>query len=72
MGDFLIMGSGEEQNNMRENETALADAFEAVVGAVWLDSGKNYYCWFFICWFFIFTLSNYCVTIFTVFNMDLV
>ncbi len=39
LGDFLIMGSGEEQSGGREREATLCAAFEALVGAIYLDKG---------------------------------
>ncbi len=36
---YLIMSDGELKNNGRNRVSALADAFEAVVGAVYLDGG---------------------------------
>ncbi len=43
LGDFLIMGRGEELNNhARENDKVLSDAMEALLGALWLDSGCDY------------------------------
>lgn len=43
LGDFLIMGRGEESNNQaRENDKVLSDAMEALIGAIWLDSNRNY------------------------------
>lgn len=39
LGEHLIMSRGEEQNGGRERPSALADAFEAVVGAIFLDGG---------------------------------
>lgn len=39
VGDFLIMSHGEEANGGRNRQSALADAFEAIVGAVFLDGG---------------------------------
>ena len=39
LGQHLILSRGEEQNGGRERASALADAFEAVVGAVFLDGG---------------------------------
>ncbi len=38
LGRFLMMGKGEEASGGRERPSALADAFEALVGAVYLDS----------------------------------
>lgn len=39
LGDFLRMSKGEARAGGREKESILADAFEAVVGAVFLDGG---------------------------------
>ncbi len=39
LGDFLVMGKGEEASGGAEKERNLADTFEAVVGAITLDSG---------------------------------
>jgi len=38
-GDFLKMGKGEITNGGRERESILADTFEAVIGAIYLDGG---------------------------------
>lgn len=39
LGDLLRLGKGEEMNNGRDRSSILADAVEAVVGAVYLDGG---------------------------------
>lgn len=39
LGRFLIMGRGEESNGGRQRESSLADAMEAVTGALYLDGG---------------------------------
>lgn len=39
LGSFLMMGRGEEASGGRERSSTLADAFEAVVGAIYLDGG---------------------------------
>ncbi|MFQ3670588.1 MAG: ribonuclease III [Verrucomicrobiia bacterium] len=39
LGDFLRIGRGEDRNGGRQRESNLADAFEAIVGAVYLDAG---------------------------------
>jgi ribonuclease-3 len=39
LGAHLILSRGEENSGGRERTSALADAFEAVVGAVFLDGG---------------------------------
>lgn len=38
LGRYLMMGRGEEASGGRERASTLADAFEALVGAVYLDS----------------------------------
>jgi len=38
LGDFLLLSRGERKNG-RENSTLLADAYEALVGAIFLDQG---------------------------------
>lgn len=38
LGDQLVVSRGEEVSGGRERESSLADAFEAVVGALFLDS----------------------------------
>ena len=38
LGDYLLMGKGEEASGGRGRASTLADAFEAVVGAMYLDS----------------------------------
>ncbi len=39
VGDVLLLGKGEEGSGGREKASILADAFEAVLGAVYLDAG---------------------------------
>lgn len=39
LADFLMLGYGEEKNGGRRRESILADAAEAVVGAIYLDGG---------------------------------
>ena len=41
LGEHLRLGRGEEKTGGREKQTLLADAFEAVVAAVYLDSGLS-------------------------------
>lgn len=39
LGEFLILGKGEEKNGGRERKTLLADAMEAIIAAIHLDGG---------------------------------
>jgi len=39
IGDFMFMGKGEEKSGGRKRESILADATEAVIGALVLDGG---------------------------------
>lgn len=39
LGGYLFLGKGEEATGGRERASILADAFEAVIGAIYLDSG---------------------------------
>lgn len=41
LGEFLNLGHGEELGGGRERPSILADAFEALLAAIFLDSGKN-------------------------------
>ncbi|MFL6414222.1 MAG: ribonuclease III [Bryobacteraceae bacterium] len=41
LGDFLLLGKGEEQNGGRGRRTVLANAFEAVIAAIHLDGGLD-------------------------------
>lgn len=41
LGDYLQMGKGEEATGGRERQTNLADAFESLVGAIFLDQGLD-------------------------------
>lgn len=38
LGDYLRLGKGEESTGGREKKSVLSDAFEALVGAIFLDS----------------------------------
>ncbi|MBC7766021.1 MAG: ribonuclease III [Hyphomonadaceae bacterium] len=38
LGNFLLMGKGEHASGGRERESILADAFEAVIAVIYLDS----------------------------------
>lgn len=39
LGDYLRLGKGEELNGGRKRPSILADAFESVLGAIYLDQG---------------------------------
>jgi len=39
LGEFLLLGKGEENTGGRERPSILADAFEAVIAAIYLDGG---------------------------------
>lgn len=39
LGDYLKLGKGEDKNNGRHNKSIVADAFEALLAAMYLDAG---------------------------------
>lgn len=39
LGNYLLLGKGEEKGGGRERDSILADAFEAVLAAIYLDGG---------------------------------
>ena len=39
LGDYVLLGKGEESTGGRRRLSTLADAFESLIGAVYLDSG---------------------------------
>jgi ribonuclease III len=41
LGDYLLLGRGEEQNGGRERKTLLANAVEAIIAAMYLDGGME-------------------------------
>lgn len=41
LGDYLLLGKGEEKGGGRERDSILADAFEAVIAAIYLDGGME-------------------------------
>lgn len=41
LGDYLLLGKGQEQVGGRDNDKILEDAFEALLAAIYLDSGKS-------------------------------
>ena len=42
LGEYLILSKGEENTGGRERENILGDAFEAFIGAIFLDRGLEY------------------------------
>ncbi len=43
LGLYLLLGNGEEKGNGRERQSTLENAFEALIAAIYLDSGKDGY-----------------------------
>ncbi len=41
LGEYLMLGIGEEKNQGRERKSILADAFEALLAAIYLDAGER-------------------------------
>lgn len=41
LGDFLVLGSGELKSGGFNRESILADAVEAIIGAIYLDTGMD-------------------------------
>jgi len=39
LGDYLLLGKGEEATGGRDRTSLLADAYEALIGAIYLDGG---------------------------------
>lgn len=39
LGDYLLLGKGEEKSGGKKRESSLANVFESVIGAIYLDSG---------------------------------
>lgn len=39
LGDFILLGKGEDQSGGREKPSILSDAFESLIGAIYLDGG---------------------------------
>ncbi len=42
LGEQLYLGKGEESSGGRQRESILADAFEALLGAIYIESGLDY------------------------------
>ena len=41
LGEYLLLGKGEDKNGGRERDSILADAFEAVLAAIYIDGGME-------------------------------
>lgn len=41
LGDYMYLGNGEEKNGGRTNDKILENAFEALLAAIYLDSGND-------------------------------
>ena len=41
LGDYLLLGVGEEKNGGRNSKSILSDAFEALLAAMYLDAGED-------------------------------
>ena len=41
LGNYLLLGKGEEQSGGRERASILSDAFEALIAAIYLDGGLD-------------------------------
>ena len=41
LGNYILLGKGEEASGGRKRASTLADAFEALLGAIYLDSGYS-------------------------------
>lgn len=41
LGDYMYLGHGEEQNDGRHRSSIIADAFEALLASMYIDSGYN-------------------------------
>ena len=39
LGDYILLGRGEDQSGGRDKNSILADTFEAVIAAIYIDSG---------------------------------
>lgn len=42
LGEFLLLGKGEDSNNGRQRPSIISDAFEALIAAIYLDGGSEY------------------------------
>ena len=55
LDQYLIVGKGEEINNVRNNCKVLSDIVEAMIGAIWIDCGHDYE----VIWYIIYDLFKF-------------
>jgi len=41
LGPFILLGNGDDRQGVREQKSTLANAFEALIGAIYLDGGLD-------------------------------
>ena len=41
LGDYILLGKGEQASGGSKRHSTLADAFEALIGAIYMDSGRK-------------------------------
>ena len=41
LGDYLLLSHGEDRTGGRNRDSVISDAFEALIGAIYLDGGYN-------------------------------
>ncbi|MBR6487226.1 MAG: ribonuclease III [Lachnospiraceae bacterium] len=41
LGEYILLGRGEEKTGGRGRESIISDVFEAIIGALYLDGGQN-------------------------------
>lgn len=46
LGDYLLLGKGEDMTGGRDRDSVLSDALEAVIGSLYLDGGLEIARWF--------------------------
>lgn len=44
LGKFVILGAGEQRSGGHQRASILADSLEAIIGAIYLDSGSDFAC----------------------------
>ncbi len=52
LGDLVLLSKGEERNNGRKNKNILADCFESLVGALFIEKGFDTAYTFIVTWLF--------------------